>query len=376
MGTCDSEVTTLDAKGQGGRHAEDLSKGFVRLETPDGEAVVTEVGRLLGGPVAGRPAFLLKPAAGEAFSPLLGTLKSNEELKLSVVVTGAADPASVRVSVAAEGRSEDEAAGRRDALEKALDAALSAAFPIMGFRKFDKGPTPEYAFETTIRPEGYRLPLAVADLRQVRAELRAVPTTDTGDSGFDELILPSLPHGIGGLDTVMRLLDSVDGAATLTLTIRRRTLSASELRQLYVARARLRGNAVAKVVDDAKLPAEEFGGSDYLSALIQDRSGFQVWAEIASDEPIDETLAAVVSYALFGTGVENGPAISALDLRMLYPRATFQKALLPVILALAPEAAFLEARHNMFPKDGVLLGRMHDDTEIRLSDADRAAISI
>ncbi len=350
---------------------DNLPEGVGILSTKEGLILVTEQTAILSASHRRQIPNEIKYAP-DAFLSLLATMHPHEAMSLRITFDPVAAHPDVQFKITATGTDVDETVQRGTALALALNTALDVAFPDFTSKAPKAGKGFAAAHSVNLVPQGTRLPLSPPQEPIERPGARLVADSENALDSHDEIIFPPLPNSFEGLPTVTRLLAGTEGQIELVVTIRRQPLDAVMLRRLYTARSRLQDKSVAEFLEKAVLPFKDMGGNDYLTSILQDQESFEVDVTINSEQMLDETLATMLSFALFGAPLEKDTQPVKLDLRGLYPRESFQQKLLPILLALAPTAAIQEKPGHYLPKQCVLLGQTDEAIDVRLTERDRA----
>jgi hypothetical protein len=298
-------------------------------------------------------------------SPVLRALQPGEHLRVSIGF----NPERARLEVALGGRfvsaTATDLASRTDHLTKLLSNISLVQLP--GFRsRVRRGLLPPL-HSRAITPRGRPLPMAIVPGKALGPQMVKAANDDV-------LLLPPLGLAPERLMAAAQILASQNRALKMTLQLRLVPLIAATQKRIEEARAVTEDQDAQSHLAAIRQAADVAEPHQYLSHLLLDGGGLEVRLVAEADTPIDDTLAAMLSYAVFGTEFATSPAMQASQgLDALYPT---RLALPAIVTGLALTAAFSFQRpqreYTAAIGPGMHLGDTRDAEPVRIAEADRA----
>lgn len=302
----------------------------------------------------------------DMLSPILAALQPAEHLRIAIGY----DPVRRRLETSLGGRFtglDRDQLGERATRQSTLLANI-AGVQLPGFRTRTRRQVEPLMHIRTIVPRGRPLPMAAVPGQTLGP--RAVASAN--DDAL--LLLPPLGLAPERLMAAAQILASESRAMRLTLQLRLVPLDARTRKLIEEARETAEGIDAQTHVAAIRQAADIAAHHRYLNQLLLDGQGVEVVLVVEADGAIDETLAAMLSFAVFGAPAQTlAEREAASPLASLYPA---EQALPALVTGLALTAAFSfqkpQRNYEAAEGPGLHLGTTADGDPVRIAEIDRA----
>jgi Type IV secretion-system coupling protein DNA-binding domain/TraM recognition site of TraD and TraG len=297
----------------------------------------------------------------------LSALNPDETLAIEIDYDASVPRLSVGLRGEASGATAQDVELRRLMLSASLAALTSGQMP--GFR-----------YRSTDKFESRALPLATITVLKPRGRSpgrkRGAPGPTSTSAPAPSVLLPPTGLSADRFGAAIGLIRARGESAKLTLSMRLVRFDAATLRSLIDARDEAQEAEHKTQMDALRHLAETISDDALMTALLDDQCGVEVTLEVASAEPLDDSIQRMLCHAIFGVEPVQATPIqkTEIDLSSTYPRGY---ALSRLVRGLASSALIAlrrvpEVYEASGAGGGCILGHTVDQQVVEIIERDRA----